>query len=436
MRFGGPRASPSRDPSRSNAGLSRTFAGLALLLVVALHICSAQTLARPGWVGSGMTVERWWPHAVFCEVTPDSLPSGTAAQNSSTLHRLSDRIEDLQALGVDGVLLQGLETPGQRTPATPNTHQAIVSLDPRFGTLDQFDDLVADAVRHGLRVLVELNGAPANTSLANEARFWLNRGVTGIALSGSGPAQIRLVRGVLRGYIGDRVLIAQDTGAGPSTDSPPDTATSPAQLREASHTSSASRGDQPDLLRIALPPVSSGAQALRSTIERARSMAAGRSPIPMLGAGGIPGDPLSARVLATVLLGSGGAVLLRADDLDLSHANAASSQSTVFAWYREWSGLHRGNAAMRSGEHTLLDHDADGALVWVRAGRAGAAPIVAICNVTGQPIRLSLISDIQKLRLRGSFLRTVARSDGGMGAMPLREVVLPAYAVYVGELSR
>ncbi len=91
---------------------------------------------------------------------------------------------------------------------------------------------------------------------------------------------------------------------------------------------------------------------------------------------------------------------------------------------------------MRSGEMILLDHDAEGALVWVRQSRGGGAPIVAICNVTDKPLRLSLVTDIQRLKLRGSFLRTVARSDGGMGAMPLREIVLPPFGVYAGELSR
>lgn len=175
---------------------------------------------------------------------------------------------------------------------------------------------------------------------------------------------------------------------------------------------------------------------MRSAIERARAFVDGRAPVPLLSAEGSTVEVASSRVLATALLGSGGAVLLRADDLDMAHAASGPTESSVFNWYRQWSGLHRGNATMRSGADTLLDHDAEGALVWVRTSHGGGLPVVAICNTTDKPLRLSLVNEIQRLGLRGSFLRTVARSDNGMGAMPLRDVVLPAFGVYVGELSR
>ena len=43
-------------------------------------------------------------------------------------------------------------------------------------------------------------------------------------------------------------------------------------------------------------------------------------------------------------------------------------------------------------------------------------------------------ADIAKLGLRGSFLRTVLRSDEGMGTMHLDEMTLPPYCAYLGEL--
>jgi hypothetical protein len=39
-----------------------------------------------------------------------------------------------------------------------------------------------------------------------------------------------------------------------------------------------------------------------------------------------------------------------------------------------------------------------------------------------------------KLHLRGSFLRTVLRSDNGMGTMNLESMTLPPYIAYIGEL--
>ena len=393
----------------------------------------SQTLARPGWAGSGMTVERWWPHAVLCALNPDSLASTT--DSGSTLHRLTTHIEDLQTLGIDAVLLRGLE-PGASTSPSVGKSPGAVDLDPRYGTLEDFDQLVAEAVRHGVRVLVELHrGADGATTIA-DARFWLNRGVTGLALAGGDEAQVHTLRGVLHSYIGERILISGNAAAGADTGSSDSALLARAQTSRAAHRSAASpRADQPDLILVPLPPVAQGAAAMRQVLDHARALIAAHGPVPLLSASDAGRDTAAARVLATALLGSGGAVLLAADDLDLHNA-AAPATSSIFAWYRQWTGLHRGNPVMRAGSDTLLDRDADGALVWVRTPATGGAAMVAICNLTSQPLHLSLVEDIAKLHLRGSFLRTIARTDNGMGAMPLRAVTLPPFGVYVGELSR
>jgi len=374
-----------------------------LVFLLSCGVAGGQTMARPGWAGSGMTVERWWTHAVICEVRPDGL--GPVGEGSG-FRLLAARIEDLQTLGVDAVLLRGVEVEALATGGD------AVAVDSRFGTMEEFDGLVGEAVRHRIRVLVELRGGARGSSFTADARFWLNHGVTGLDLGSGDAAEVADAREVLRGYVGERVLIAGDGG------------------RE-----EPGRAGEPDLVRVSVPPVERGAGAMRAAIGRARTMDGKGSAVALLSGEDGGADAVGARVMAAALLGSGGAVLLRADDLDLAHAGDAT-QSSVFAWYRQWSGLHRGDRVLRSGEETLLDHDDAGALVWVRQSRGEQAPIVAICNVTDKPLRLSLVEDIQRLRLRGSFLRTLARSDGGMGAMPLRAIVLPAYGVYVGELSR
>ncbi len=405
-----------------------------------------QTLARPGWAGSGMTVERWWPHAVLCAVDPASLRRpGTAAENS-TFQRLTQHLDDLQALGVDAVLLQGLEAEAPNSPSggaeSPGPLPAqvaaspVVQIEPRYGTLDEFDDLVREAARHGMRVLVELRAGAHGSALTDDARFWLNHGATGVAVGTDDPGTVRALRSVLRGYVGERVLIGPNVAVvnGPSPTRTP--AATASTERVPPHRTAESRGDQPDLLRVQLASTEDGAAAMRASLERARALINIHAPVPLISAAAKQEDPAALRALAAALLGSGGAVLLRADDLDVEHAADPAGQSSVFAWYRQWSGLHRGNAVMRAGEDTLLDHDADGALVWVRQVKNGGPPIVVICNVTNKGIRLSLVNEIQRLGLRGSFLRTLARSDGGMGAMPLREIVLPPFAVYAGQLSR
>ncbi len=415
--------------------LTRTFAcaWLAFSLVAGTGRAPGQTLARPGWAGSGMTVEKWWPHAVLCEVEPDSTLAGSG--EDATLHRLASRLDDLQTLGIDAVLLRGLEMESQPTASNRiGAQPGTAAIDPRYGTLEDLDSFVRDAVHHGIRVLVALRPGIQGQLLADDARFWLNRGVTGLALATDETAEVRSLRAVLHGYIGERVLIAQSSSMELVSTSRDQVVSRPGNRGATRHNGapSAMHGDQPDLVRVTLPPIDKGVAAMRSALDQARGIHAS---VPLLNSGEQKGGTASARPLATLLLGSGGAVLLRIDDLDLSQA-ADTAGNSLFAWYRQWSGLHRGNAVMRSGDDTLLDHDTDGALVWVRQLNGRAAPVVAICNLTDKPSRLSLTSDMQKLHLRGSFLRTVARSDGGMGAMPLREVVLPPFGVYVGELSR
>lgn len=412
---------------------------LTLAMLLQPGTARTQTLARPGWVGSGMTVERWWTHAVLCEMKPDSLAAGSAtgsaAGGGSALHRLASRLDDLQTLGVDAVLLRGLEADVQNGAIeVRKVAGAKVQIDERYGTMEEFDEFVTDAVRHGMRVLVGLGRGARGTELTEDARFWLNHGATGLSLASDDAAEIRAIRGVLRGYVGERVLI----GAGPASaemDVPAERARGRSATRDGT-VSGGLRSDEPDLLQIALPSVAQGAAAMRSGIERARAMADTSASVPLLSAEVSGGESAASRVVATALLGSGGAVLLHVDDLDLAHAESNSTQNSIFNWYRQWSGLHRGRAAMRSGNDTLLDHDAEGALVWVRQLRGGSLPVVAICNVTDKRLRLSLVNDMQKLKLHGSFLRTISRSDGGMGAMPLRQVDLPGFGVYVGELSR
>ncbi len=60
--------------------------------------------------------------------------------------------------------------------------------------------------------------------------------------------------------------------------------------------------------------------------------------------------------------------------------------------------------------------------------------LVILCNLSGQPAHLSIKTDTMKLHLRGSFLRTVLRSDNGMGTMHLESMTLPPYAAYIGAL--
>jgi glycosidase len=121
----------------------------------------------------------------------------------------------------------------------------------------------------------------------------------------------------------------------------------------------------------------------------------------------------------------------------MSVAAENASQASLLNWYRQLTALSHGNRTMSSGAITVLNHDDQNVLAWVRrpAAVSLANPaIVVIENLSDQPVTVSLKADMQKLHLRGSFLRTVLRSDNGMGAMHLDGMTLAPHMVFIGEL--
>jgi len=85
----------------------------------------------------------------------------------------------------------------------------------------------------------------------------------------------------------------------------------------------------------------------------------------------------------------------------------------------------------------MLNHDAQNALVWMRKPAKPSLDdpaLVIVCNFSAQPVTLSLKADMKSNGVRGSFLRTIARTDNGMGPMDLDAVHLPPFGVYIGEV--
>jgi alpha-glucosidase len=122
-----------------------------------------------------------------------------------------------------------------------------------------------------------------------------------------------------------------------------------------------------------------------------------------------------------------------AANVALEDADSAS----LLNWYRSLSGLHHGNPTVSSGATITLNHDDQNVLAWVRKPQtiSTISPVlIVICNLSAQSVVLSLKPDMQRLHLRGSFLRTLLRSDAGRGPMDLESMTLAPYAVYIGEL--
>jgi glycosidase len=108
-------------------------------------------------------------------------------------------------------------------------------------------------------------------------------------------------------------------------------------------------------------------------------------------------------------------------------AMESADTDSLLNLYRHLIQLHHGNATLRNGAESVLDHDDAGALVWVRHASAGSlntAEVVVVCNLSAKPFTL----DLAPLHLRSGTLRTL------LGASATHGVEVAPGAVFVGEV--
>src|SRR3954447_18562813 len=101
----------------------------------------------------------WWRDGVLYQIYPRSF-ADTDADGVGDLRGIIDRLDHLEWLGVDGIWLNP-------TMASPNDDWGYDvadyrSVHPDLGTLEDHDELVAEAGRRGMRVLLDL--VPNHTS--------------------------------------------------------------------------------------------------------------------------------------------------------------------------------------------------------------------------------------------------------------------------------
>lgn len=391
-----------------------TFAGLT----------HSQTLARPGWAGSGMNVTAWWKHAVVYRADP---------RGFGGLHGVAEHIDYIRSLGADALLLSSLGG---------DTQHAI---DPALGTMDDADEIVRRASQSNVRVLVELDATAPD--VAARARLWLVRGVAGFYAAKANATQLTEIRSLANSFAGQRIVIG-DLDASGAQNLP--------QL-----VVDARAGTQEKFI----------ASAIRPALEATQQIADEGHSVPLLLSDGPSlkrsasryGDgtqdvEIAKSIAAMLMTTRAGAMLFYGQELGLSdgakdisfatpkkgeHAEPTSvaaedtNQNSLLNWYRQLSALVHSNRTISSGSITVLNHDDQNVLAWVRnppMASLATPAVVVVENLSDQPVTLSLKADMQKLRLRGSFLRPLLRSDNGMGALHLDGMTLTPHMVFIGEL--
>lgn len=113
----------------------------------------------------------WWRDAVVYQVYPRSFADGNG-DGTGDLQGVRGKLGYLSDLGVDAIWL----SPFYTSPMADGGYDVANyrDVDPRFGTLEDFDDMIGDAHARGIRVIVDI--VPNHTSSAHP---WFQEALAG-----------------------------------------------------------------------------------------------------------------------------------------------------------------------------------------------------------------------------------------------------------------
>ena len=97
--------------------------------------------------------QEWWRSAVIYQIYPRSFADGNG-DGMGDIPGITSRLESLAELGIDAIWC----SPFFRSPQKDAGYDVsdYRDIDPLFGTLSDFDELVSKASQHGIRIIVDL----------------------------------------------------------------------------------------------------------------------------------------------------------------------------------------------------------------------------------------------------------------------------------------
>lgn len=99
------------------------------------------------------TLPHWWQNGVIYQIYPKSFQD-TTGRGTGDLRGVTSRLDYLKTLGIDAIWL----TPFYISPQVDNGYDVAnyTAIDPAYGTLDDFDELVAEAHQRGIRIVLDM----------------------------------------------------------------------------------------------------------------------------------------------------------------------------------------------------------------------------------------------------------------------------------------
>jgi alpha-glucosidase len=106
--------------------------------------------------------------------------------------------------------------------------------------------------------------------------------------------------------------------------------------------------------------------------------------------------------------------------------------NSLLNWYKELIALRRNQPSLRDGNNVMLNTTDNNVLSWVRQAPDKPAVVVA-CNFTAAPQKVSI--DLAGVGLGGKSAKTLMKTPGSTDPASLKEINLPAFGVYIGEVQ-
>ena len=96
---------------------------------------------------------KWWQKTIAYEVYPKSFLD-TKGQGTGTIKGITQKLDYLESLGVGAIWI----TPCYKSPMVDNGYDVedYRQIDPSFGTMDDMDELIAEAEKHNIKIVMDL----------------------------------------------------------------------------------------------------------------------------------------------------------------------------------------------------------------------------------------------------------------------------------------